>query len=148
MRATSLRVLIADDHPRIRRALREDLQQGGIEVCAEAGTGAEAVAAALREHPDLCLLDVHMPDDGMAAAMAIRQALPATKIILITATLDEDGAVAAAQAGAVGYLSKDMDPRRLPHIVRAAAGGETAYSAVATRGTAAVPDPGVSPAGA
>ena len=79
MRATSLRVLIADDHPRIRGALREDLERGGIEVCAEAGTGAEAIAAALRERPDLCLLDVHMPGDGLAAARAIRRALPAAK---------------------------------------------------------------------
>jgi len=127
MPATSLRVLIADDHPWFRSDLREDLERGGIEVCAEAGTGAEAIAAAMRERPDLCLLDVHMPGDGLAAARAIRRALPATKVILITVTTDEDGVLAAARTGADGYLAKDVNPRRLPQIVRAVADGETAY---------------------
>jgi DNA-binding NarL/FixJ family response regulator len=127
MQATNVRVLIADDHSPTRHALREDLERAGIEVCAEAGTGADAVAAALRESPDVCLLDVYMPDDGMDAARAIRRALPATRVILMTAVPDEDGVLAAARAGAVGYLAKDVRPARLPHVVRAVAGGETAY---------------------
>lgn len=127
MPAPSLRVLIADDHLRIRSALREDLQRGGLEICAEAGTGAEALAAARRERPDVCLLDVHMPGDGLTTATAIRQALPATKVVLITAAPDEEGALAAARAGAQGYLAKDVNPRKLPQIIRAVAGGEAAY---------------------
>jgi DNA-binding NarL/FixJ family response regulator len=127
VQAPSLRVLIADDHSRFLSALREDLERGGLEVCAEAGTGPEAIAAALRERPDLCLLDVHMPGDGVAAARAIRSALPDAKIILVTAAPDEDGVLAAALAGADGYLAKDVSPRRLPEIVRAVAAGETAY---------------------
>ena len=122
-----MRVLIADDHLRIRNALREDLERGGLEVCGEAGTGTEALAVARRERPEVCLLDVHMPGDGMAAAAAIRQALPTTKIILITAFPDEEGALAAARAGAHGYLAKDVNPRRLPQIVRGVAAGEAAY---------------------
>ena len=125
--AQSLRILIADDHPRFRLALRHDLEGAGFEICAEAGTGAEAVVAALRERPDLCFIDSHMPDDGMSATEAIRRSLPATRIVLITATPDEDGALAAARAGADGYLPKDVSPRRLPHIVRAIAEGETAF---------------------
>ena len=122
-----MRVLIADDHLRFRSALREDLERGGIEVCAEAGTAAEAISAALRERPDVCLLDMRMPGDGLAAAKAIRRELPATKVILITAVPDEDGVVAAAHAGACGYLAKHVNPLRLPHIVRAVADGEIAY---------------------
>lgn len=122
-----MRVLIADDHSRIREALREDLERGGLEICAEVETAAEAISAARRERPEVCLLDVHMPGDGIAAARAIRQALPAAKVILITATPDEEGALAAASAGAHGYLAKDVNPRRLPEIVRAVAGGEAAY---------------------
>jgi two-component system, NarL family, nitrate/nitrite response regulator NarL len=126
--ARPLRILIADDHPVIRRALRHDLERGGLEVCAEAPTGAQAVEAALREQPDLCLLDIQMPGGGgLAAIEAIRRSLPAAKIVLITAAPDEDGVLAAARAGADGYLAKDVDPRRLPQIVRAVAGGETAY---------------------
>jgi DNA-binding NarL/FixJ family response regulator len=70
---------------------------------------------------------VPRPGDGIAAARASLRALPATKVILITAAPDEDGVVAAAHAGAHGYLPKDVNPRRLPQIVRAVAGGETAY---------------------
>jgi DNA-binding NarL/FixJ family response regulator len=129
MRAPSkpLRILIADDHPLFRRELREDLERGGLEVVAEVSTGEEAVTAALREQPDLCLLDVCMPGDGMTAADAIRRAVPSAKVVLITASPDEDGALAAARAGADGYLSKDMDPRRLSEVVQAVVAGETTY---------------------
>lgn len=126
--ARPLRVLIADDHPRIRLALRRDLERGGLEVCAEARTGAEAAEAALRERPDLCLLDIQMPGGGgLAATAAIRRSLPTVKVVLITAAPDESGVLAAARVGADGYLAKDVDPRRLPQIVRAVASGETAY---------------------
>lgn len=122
------RILIAEDHPLVRAELREDLEDGGLEVCAEAPTGAEAVTAALRERPDVCLLDVHMPGgDGIAATETLRRELPATKIVLITAAPDKKGALAAARAGAHGYLSKDIDRQMLPGIVRAVANGETAY---------------------
>ncbi len=122
------RILIADDHPLIRLALRHDLERGGLEVCAEVSTGTEAVNAALRERPDLCLLDIQMPEGGgLAATEAIRRSLPATKVVLITAVPDEDGVLAAARAGADGYLAKDVNPRRLPQIVRAVADGETSY---------------------
>ena len=122
------RILIADDHPLIRRTLRRDLERGGLEVCAEAGTGAEAVEAALRERPDLCLLDIQMPGGGgLAASAKIRRSLPTAKVVLITAVPDESGVLAAARGGADGYLAKDVDPRRLAQIVRAAADGETAY---------------------
>jgi two-component system, NarL family, nitrate/nitrite response regulator NarL len=123
-----LRILIADDHPLIRRALRRDLERGGLEVCAEARTGAEAIEAALRERPDLCLLDVQMPGGGgLAATAEIRRSLPAAKVVLITAVPDETGVLAAARRGADGYLAKDVDPLRLPQIIRAVADGETAY---------------------
>jgi two-component system, NarL family, nitrate/nitrite response regulator NarL len=127
-RARQVRILIADDHRLIRLALRSDLELSGLEVCAEADNGTEAVDAALRERPDVCLLDVHMPGGGgLAAAVAIRRKLPSARVVLITAAPDESGALAAARAGADGYLAKDVNPRRLPQIVRAVADGETAY---------------------
>jgi two-component system nitrate/nitrite response regulator NarL len=122
-----LRILIADDHPLMRHGLRQDLEQGGLEVVAEVSTGSDAIAAALRERPDLCLLDIQMPGNGIVAARAIRSALPSVKIILITATPDQDGVRAAVRAGADGYLPKDVDPRRLPHVVRVVVAGETTY---------------------
>lgn len=123
-----LRVLIADDHALMRRSFRQDLEAAGTEVCAEAATGAEAVRAACAERPDLCLLDIRMPDgDGVTATEAIRRSLPTVKIVLITAFPDEDGVLAAARAGADGYLAKDISGRRLPHVLGAVAQGETSY---------------------
>jgi DNA-binding NarL/FixJ family response regulator len=123
-----LRVLIADDHPLLRHSFRLDLEAAGIQVCAEAATGAAAVRAALAERPDLCLLDMRMPEGGgIAAAKSIRLSLPATKIILITALPDEEGIMAAARAGADGFLAKDVSRVRLPYVLRAVAEGETTY---------------------
>jgi DNA-binding NarL/FixJ family response regulator len=123
-----MRIVIADDHAPIRTLFRNELEGAGFEVCAEAATAAEAVEAALRERPDLCLLDVLMPaEDGLFAAREIRRALPETKIVMVTAVPDEEGVVAAARAGADGYLAKDLDLSRLPDIVRAIAAGEAAY---------------------
>ena len=130
-----VRVLIADDHTPMRTALRKDLEDGGIDVCAEVGTGTQAIDAALCVRPDLCFIDIHMPDGGgIAAAKTIRQVCPWIKVVLITANPDEEGAVAAARAGADGYLGKDVDPRRLPEIVMAVAGGQAAYPRHLMRG--------------
>ena len=120
-------LLIADDHVPTRTGLRADLEAGGIEACADVGTGADAIDAALSVRPDVCLIDIRMPDDGIVAAETIRQALPSVKVVLMTATPDEEGALAAARAGAEGYLDKDVDPRRLPQVVKAVAAGQAAY---------------------
>ena len=97
-------------------------------MCAEAGTGAQAIDAALSIRPDVCLIDMQMPDyGGIVATEAIRQALPSAKIVLMTATPDEEGALAAARTGADGYLDKNVDPRRLPQVVKAVAAGQAAY---------------------
>ena len=96
-------------------------------MCAEVGTGADAIDAALSLRPDVCLIDVQMPDGGIVAAETIRQALPLVKVVLMTATPDEEGALAAARAGADGYLDKNIDPRRLPEVVRAVVAGQAAY---------------------
>jgi DNA-binding NarL/FixJ family response regulator len=123
-----LRLVIADDHALTRTLLREELEGAGFVVCGEAATGAGALEVALRERPDLCLLDVVMPEgNGFEAAREIKSALPETKVVIVTAAPDEEGVVAAAQAGADGYLGKDFDPVRLPEIVRAIAAGEAAY---------------------
>ena len=122
------RILIADDHALIRLSLRDDLEAAGFNVCAEAATGAEAFDAALREQPELCLLDVYMPEgDGVTAGAAIKRELPQTKILLITAEPTPEGALAAARTGADGYLGKDIDPLRLPQVVAAVLAGESAY---------------------
>ena len=122
------RILVADDHAPIRLSLRDDLEAAGFDVCAEAATGAGALEAALRERPDLCLLDVTMPEGGgIAAAAAIRRALPGTKVMLITAEPSSSDALAAARAGADEYLDKTIPPARLPQVAAAVLAGESAY---------------------
>jgi DNA-binding NarL/FixJ family response regulator len=123
-----VRILIADDHPPTRLLLREQLEDAGFEVCGEAASGIEALEIAVRERPDLCLLDVVMPrGDGIVAAAEIKRALPETKVVMVTAAPDEEGVVAAARAGADGYLPKEVDPLRWPEIIRAVAAGESSY---------------------
>lgn len=122
------RVLVADDYAPVRLGIREDLERDAITVCAEAATGAEALEGALREQPDLCLLDVHMEEgNGLTATAAIHDELPQAKLLLITALPDEEGVLAAARAGADGLLDKAIDFRRLPTVVRAVISGETAF---------------------
>lgn len=114
----SVRVLIADDHAPTRGDLGEVLADDGrFEICAEASDAAAAVAAAMREQPDLCLLDVRMPGGGVAAAWEIAARLPSTKIVMLTVSADDRDLFSALRAGAHGYLLKDLDTSRLPHAL-------------------------------
>ncbi len=120
-------VVIADDHAAARAGVRAALERGGFVVSAEASSGPEAVEAALRERPDACLLDVHMPGGGgIDAAAQIAERLPGTAIAMLTVSGDEEDLFAAIQAGAVGYLLKDVDPGRLPHALAGVLAGEAA----------------------
>jgi DNA-binding NarL/FixJ family response regulator len=118
------RVLIADDHAPTRAGVRMALERDGIEVCAEVTNAFDAVDAALRERPDLCLLDVHMPGGGPSAASKITSNLPGTMVVMLTVSRDNADVLESLRRGAVGYLLKDMNPASLPVAVRAALGGE------------------------
>jgi DNA-binding NarL/FixJ family response regulator len=120
------RVLVADDHPPTRAGVRAVLEEDGFFVCAEASSAEEAVAAALREAPDICLLDIHMPGSGIAAAGAITAALPDAAIVMLTVSDEDNDLFDAIQAGAAGYLLKDTNPARLPHALRGLLNGEAA----------------------
>jgi DNA-binding NarL/FixJ family response regulator len=124
----SARVLIADDHAPTRADMREALERNErFTVCAEAADGAAAVEAALRERPDLCLLDIRMPgSSGIAATREITTRLPDTKVVMLTVSLDDDDLLNALRAGAVGYLLKDIDPDRLPYALNDALDGGAA----------------------
>jgi DNA-binding NarL/FixJ family response regulator len=118
------RVLIADDHPPTRAGVRMALERDGIEVCAEVTNAADAVEAAERERPDVCLLDVHMPGGGPSAASKITSSLPNTIVLMLTVSRDNEDLVESLRRGAVGYLLKEMDPASLPVAIRAALSGE------------------------
>ena len=93
---------------------------------AEVSNGPAAVAQAMLASPDLCLLDIHMPGSGIAAAEAISRVLPNCAVVMLTDSRDDDDLFDALRAGARGYLMKDMDPDRLGHALRGVLAGEAA----------------------
>jgi DNA-binding NarL/FixJ family response regulator len=121
-----LRVLLADDHAPTREDLRWALTRGGLSVCAEASDAAHAVQLALETSPDICLLDVRMPGGGVAAAWEISARLPTTKVVMLSVSDEDTDLFSALRAGAVGYLVKDLDLRRLPRALRDVADGKAA----------------------
>jgi DNA-binding NarL/FixJ family response regulator len=121
-----VRVLIADDHPPTRAGVRMALEHGGLEVCAEAATAADAIRSALAERPDICLVDLGMPGNGLRAVSGIAQRLPSTPVLVLTVSRSADDLFDALRAGAAGYLLKDMDPEDLVAAVRGVLAGEAA----------------------
>jgi DNA-binding NarL/FixJ family response regulator len=118
------RILIADDHAPTRAGVRMALERDGFEICAEVTNAADAVEAALREHPDVCLLDVHMPGGGPSAASKITSSLPDTIVLMLTVSREDEDVLESLRRGAVGYLLKEMNPASLPVAIRAALSGE------------------------
>jgi DNA-binding NarL/FixJ family response regulator len=121
-----LRVLIADDHAPTRASVREALEEEGFVVTGEAADAPAAVAAAIRDRPDVCLLDIRMPGSGVAAAWEITSRLPETRVIMLTVSRRDADLFAALRAGARGYLLKDTDPARVPEAIRGVVAGEAA----------------------
>ena len=119
------RVLIADDHPPTRAGVRAALEPD-FEICGEAASASEAVETALRTSPDVCILDVHMPGGGIAAAAEIGSALPSAAVVMLTISQHDDDLFDALKAGALGYLLKGTDPGRLPHALRGVLEGQAA----------------------
>ena len=84
------RIVIADAHDATRTGVRLALEEDGFVVCAEKATATDAVAAALDDRPDVCLLDVHMPGDGIRAAERISSQLPGTHVVMLSESDDDD----------------------------------------------------------
>ena len=123
----AMRVLIADDHAVARAGVRESVTDDpGFEVCAEASNAQDAIELALSELPDLCLLDVHMPGEGIRAATEITAALPDCAVVMLTVSRNDSDLFHSLRAGAAGYLLKDTDPGRLPEALRGVMAGEAA----------------------
>jgi DNA-binding NarL/FixJ family response regulator len=121
-----IRVLVVDDHAVVREGLRAFLElQDGIDVAGEAADGEEAIALAERLRPDVVLMDLVMPQlDGLAAMRALRERVPAARVIVLTSFADDDRLLPALRAGAAGYLLKNAQPQELARAVRAAHAGE------------------------
>lgn len=124
-----IRVIIADDHARVRGQIRAALETGGCEICGEGATADEAIQLALEHRPDVVLLDINMPGNGIHAAAQISRDVPEAAIIMLTQSKDDDDLFDSLRAGASGYLLKDTDPATLPDALRSVLAGEAAMSA-------------------
>jgi DNA-binding NarL/FixJ family response regulator len=130
-----MRVLIADDHGIVRSGLRLLLEsQPDIEVVAEAQDGVEAVEIALRERPDLCVLDVAMPRmTGIQATREIRAQSPDTAVLVLSMHADERYLFEALKAGASGYVLKGEAGEDLVEAARSVGRGEAFLTNAAER---------------
>ena len=128
---TKLRVVIADDQPMMRAGFKAVLEAtGDIEVVAEAGTGEEAVTAAIQHSPDVVLMDIRMPEmDGIEAT----RRLPRQRVLILTTFGLDQYILEALRAGASGFLLKDAPTQEVVAAVRAVAAGDAVLSAAVTR---------------
>lgn len=131
----AIRILLADDHALVRQGTRELLeQQEDLEVVAEASDGKEAVQLALRERPDVVIIDFAMPRlNGIEATRQIKAVAPNIAVLVLTAYDSEQYVFAFLEAGAAGYLLKDVSVDELVKAVRAVYAGESVLHPAITR---------------
>jgi DNA-binding NarL/FixJ family response regulator len=131
----AVRVVVADDQALVRTGFRMILTADGIDVVAEAATGAEAIDAVRRTRPDVVLMDIRMPVlDGLEATRRILAADTEAPRILMLTTFDVDEYVyAALAAGASGFLLKDVAPEQLTAAVRLVRSGDALLAPSITR---------------
>jgi DNA-binding NarL/FixJ family response regulator len=118
-------VLLADDHARTRAMVRQALERGGnFHVCVEASDATSAVHGAKEAQPDVCLLDINMPGNGIAAAAQITGALPQTAVVMLTVSRQDEDLFDALRAGASGYLLKGIDEDSIGDALQRVLAGE------------------------
>ena len=121
-----IRVMVVDDHPIMRSGLRDTLEASGrFEVVGQAGDGQEAVRTVEGIDPQVIVMDVIMPNkDGIDACREIMELLPDTRVLMLTASTEEDAVIEAVAAGATGYLQKYSRPEELVKAVLDVAEGQ------------------------
>jgi DNA-binding NarL/FixJ family response regulator len=125
-RNNPVRVLLADAHAATLAGLRMALSGDPFTVVAEAGDAESAVAAALREHPDVCVLDADMPGGAATATADITRELRDKEVVVLASERDDATMLDVVRAGAMGYLLKGMDPDRLRYAIIGVTNGEAA----------------------
>jgi DNA-binding NarL/FixJ family response regulator len=124
-----LRVLLVDDHALVRGAIRQALTAPDVTVVAEARSAEEALRVAHELRPDVALIDIDLP--GMSGLQLLRELsprLPDTRFVLLTVSTDPRDVLEAVRWGAMGYLTKDLDPAALLRAVRGVRQGDLAMS--------------------
>jgi DNA-binding NarL/FixJ family response regulator len=124
-----MRLLIADDHSLFRESLRSLLESRGIEVVGEAVNGRQAVELADQLRPDIVLMDLSMPEmGGLEAIRRLAASQPETKVVVLTASTEDDDLFEALQSGAQGYLLKDLDADSFFKLLQGALEGQPALT--------------------
>jgi len=132
---STIKILLAEDHALVRQGTRELLErEPDLEVVAEAGDGEEAVQMAARQQPDVAIMDIAMPHlNGIEATRRIKAAQPAIAVLVLTAYENDQYVFALLEAGAAGYLLKDVHADELVRAVRAVHAGESVLHPVIAR---------------
>ncbi len=144
-----IRVMLVDDHTMVRRGLATFLRVfNDLQLAGEAESGAAAIQLCAEIQPDVVLMDMAMPDmDGVAATRTIRQQFPQVRVIVLTSFKEGDMVKNALEAGAIGYLLKDVSADELARAIRAAHSGQATLSPQAAQAlvdkTSQPPPPGL-----
>lgn len=138
-----IRVMIVDDHDIVRGGIRFLLLAfEDIELVGEARGGEEALSACEQVQPDVVLMDMVMPDmDGVTATQTLRDRCPQVQVLVLTTFYEEDMVQRALQAGAIGYVLKDISPQALADAIRAASDGRPTLAAEAVQALVHAADP-------
>jgi two-component system nitrate/nitrite response regulator NarL len=121
-----LTLVIADDQAATRMGIRRAVEPHGLRVMAEVTSAAEALAAAVKHQPDVCLLSTRLPGNGIESARLIKKTVPDTRIIMMSTEGRNDELLASLQAGADGYLLMTTSAERLHHAIRGVVNGQAA----------------------
>ena len=135
MKKNAIKVLIVDDHEVVRMGLRTLLdREGSVEVMAEAGTVAEAIAMASRFTPDVVVMDIRLPDgSGVEACREIRARIPKVQVIMLTSYADDEAVLASIMAGAAGYFLKQTRGKELTRAIETVASGQSLLDPAVTQ---------------
>ena len=124
-----IKIVVVDDHPLFREGVVRSLQESGsFEIVGQGGSAEDAVRLVGELHPDIILLDISMPGDGLVAARRIAESAPHVSIVMLTASEADDDIMAALRGGAKGYVLKGVGSATLTEILQGIAKGESYVS--------------------
>ena len=127
--SVAVRVMVVDDHPMWREAVARDLAEAGFDVVAAVGDGGQALRVLAAVRPDVVVLDLQLPDvPGVTVTRGILAALPAARVLILSASAEQQDVLDAVKAGAAGYIVKSASRAELLDAVRRTADGDAVFT--------------------